>query len=108
MTQIFLLFFRNSFFFVCRHSNLEGSFSNGTKSRPVNLVVACGPYQVTRSDVGLHDVKYLRKENVERIMRVLGRSGTRVVTLSPCFMSGVGVKYCWNTSSSIPVFETSS
>jgi hypothetical protein len=33
VTQIFLLFFRNSFFFVYRHSDLEGSCSNGTKTR---------------------------------------------------------------------------
>jgi hypothetical protein len=37
------VFFRNSFFFVHRHSDLEGSCSNGTKTRHVNLVVACGP-----------------------------------------------------------------
>jgi hypothetical protein len=43
VTQIFLLFFCNSFFFVYRHSDLEGSCLNGTKSRHVNLVVACGP-----------------------------------------------------------------
>ena len=34
--------FRNSFFFVYRHSDLEGSCSNGTKFRHVNFVVACG------------------------------------------------------------------
>jgi hypothetical protein len=33
MTQKFLLFFRNSFFFVYRHSHLEVSCSNGTKTR---------------------------------------------------------------------------
>jgi len=43
VTQIFLLFFRNSFFFVYRHSDLEGLCLNGTKTRHVNLVVACGP-----------------------------------------------------------------
>ena len=43
MTQIFLLFSRNSFFSVYRHSDFEGSCSNGTKTRHVNLVVACGP-----------------------------------------------------------------
>jgi len=43
VTQIFLLFFRNSFFFVYRHSDFEGSCSNGTKTRHVNLVVVCGP-----------------------------------------------------------------
>jgi len=43
VTQIFLLFFRNSFFFVYRHSVLEGSCSNWTKTMHVNLVVACGP-----------------------------------------------------------------
>ena len=42
VTQIFLLFFHNSFFFVYRHSDLEGSCSNGTKTRHVNLV-AYGP-----------------------------------------------------------------
>jgi hypothetical protein len=31
--QIVLLFFRNSFFFVYRHSDLEVSCSNGTKTR---------------------------------------------------------------------------
>jgi hypothetical protein len=43
VTQIFLLFFRNSFIFVYRHSDIESSFMNGTKTRHVNLVVACGP-----------------------------------------------------------------
>jgi hypothetical protein len=33
MTQMFLLFFRNSFFFVYRHSDLEVSCLNGTKTR---------------------------------------------------------------------------
>jgi hypothetical protein len=33
VTRIFLLVFRNSFFFVYRHSDLEGSCSNGTKTR---------------------------------------------------------------------------
>jgi hypothetical protein len=33
VTQIFLLFFRNSFFFVYRHSDLEISCSNGTKTK---------------------------------------------------------------------------
>jgi hypothetical protein len=33
VTHIFLLFFRNSCFFVYRHSDLEVSFSNGTKTR---------------------------------------------------------------------------
>ena len=33
VTQIFLLFFRNSFFFIYRHSDLEVSCSNGTKTR---------------------------------------------------------------------------
>jgi hypothetical protein len=33
VTQIFLLFFRNSFFLVYRHSDLEVSCSNGTKTR---------------------------------------------------------------------------
>ena len=34
---------RNYFFFVYRHSDLEGSCWNGTKSRYVNLVVVFGP-----------------------------------------------------------------
>ena len=42
VTQVFLLFYRNSFFFVYRQSDLEGSCSSGTKSNHVNLVVACG------------------------------------------------------------------
>ena len=75
VTQIFLLFFRNSFIFAYRHSDLEGSCSNGTKTRHVDLLVACGPQRLTRSEIGLHDLKYLRKGNVERMMRVLGRSG---------------------------------
>jgi len=40
--QIFLLFFHNSFFFVYQHSDLEVSCSNGTKTRHVDLTVACG------------------------------------------------------------------
>jgi len=43
VTQIFLFFFRNSYFFVYRHSDLEDLHSNGTKTRHVNLVIACGP-----------------------------------------------------------------
>ena len=34
---------RNYFFSVYRHSDLEGSYSNGTETRHVNLLVACGP-----------------------------------------------------------------
>jgi hypothetical protein len=41
--QIFLLFFFFFFFFVYRHSDLEVLCSNGTKTRHVYLVVACGP-----------------------------------------------------------------
>jgi hypothetical protein len=41
--QIFLLFFRNSFFYAYRHSDLEGSCSNGTNTWHANLVVVCGP-----------------------------------------------------------------
>jgi len=47
VTQLFLLFIRNSFFFVYRHSDLEGSCSNGTKTMHVNLVVACGSRDLT-------------------------------------------------------------
>jgi len=39
VTQIFLLFFRNSFFFVYQHSDLEDLCLNGTKTRHVNLIV---------------------------------------------------------------------
>jgi hypothetical protein len=61
----------------------------------VNLVVFCGKLRVTRPDIGLDDLKHLRKEIVERMMCVLGRSGLRVVSISPCFRGGVrGVKYC--------------
>jgi hypothetical protein len=74
LTQIFQLFFL-LFFFLYRHSDLEGSCSNGTKTRHVNLVVACGPWRVTRSNNGLHDLKHLRKGIVELMIRVLGRSG---------------------------------
>jgi len=106
--QIFLLFFRNSFFFVYRHSDLEGSCSNGTKSRHVNFIDACGTWRVTRSDNWLHNLKHLRKGIVERMMRVLGRSVLRVVSLSPCFRGGVwGVKYCWNRCSSILAYARS-
>jgi len=69
VTQIFLFFFHNSFFFVYWHSDLEGSCSNGTKTRHVNLVVACGPWRVMISDNGLHDLKHLWKGIVERMMR---------------------------------------
>ena len=109
MTQIFLLFFRNSFFFVYRHSGLESSCSNGTKTRHVNLVGVCGPQRVTRSDSGLHNLKHLRKGIFERMMRVLGRSGLMVVSIWLCFSGGVwGVKHCWNRCSSILALETSS
>jgi len=54
----------------------------------------------------LHDTK---QGIVERMMHVLGRSGLRVISLSPCFRGGVwGVKYCWNRCSSILAFKTSS
>jgi hypothetical protein len=81
----------------------------GLKLGMVNLVVTYGPWRVTRSDIGLDDLKHLRKGTFERMMRVLGRPGLRVVSLSPCFRGGVwGVKYCWNWCSSILAFETSS
>ena len=49
---------------------------------------------MTRSDIGLDDLKHLRKGIVERTMRVLGRSGLRVVSLSPSFRGGLwGVKH---------------
>jgi len=47
-----------------------------------------------RSDIGLHNLKHLRKGIVERMMRVLRRSGPRVVSLSPYFRGGVGE---WST-----------
>jgi hypothetical protein len=56
----------------------------GLKLGMVNLVVACGPKRVTRSDIGPHDLKHLRIGIVERLMRVLRRSGLRVFSLSPC------------------------
>ena len=40
---IFLLFFHNSFFFAYQHSDSEGSCLNETKTRHVNLAVACWP-----------------------------------------------------------------
>ena len=40
--DIFVIF-PNSFFFVYQRSGLEGSCSNGTKTKHVNLIVACGP-----------------------------------------------------------------
>ena len=64
---------------------------------------------VTRSDIGLHDLKHLRKGIVESMMRVLRRSGLRPVSLSPCFRGGVwGEKCCWYRCSSILAFQTSS
>jgi hypothetical protein len=38
--------FPQVFFFVYRHSNLEGSCSNGTLIRHVNLVGACRPSRI--------------------------------------------------------------
>jgi len=73
VTQIFLLFFRNSFCFVYKLSDLEGSCSNGTKTRHLNLV-ACGPWWVARFDIGLHDLKHLRKGIFESMKHVLRRS----------------------------------
>ena len=55
----------------------------------MNLVAACGPLRVTRYDIGLHDLKHLRKGIVERMMRV-PRSGLRVGSISPYFRVGVG------------------
>jgi len=90
VTQIYVLFFRNYSFFVYLHSDLEGLCLNETKTRHVYLVVVCRPYRVTRSDIGLHDLKHLWKGIVERMLRVLDRSGLRVVSLSPLFRGGVG------------------
>jgi len=109
VTQIFLYFPVIIFFFLYRHSDLEGSCSNGTKTRHVNLVVACGPKRVTRSDIGLQDLEHLWKGIVESMMCVLRRFGPRVVSLWSCFRGGVwGVKYCGNRFSTILAFETSS
>jgi hypothetical protein len=108
VTQIFLLLF--CFFYIYiyiyRRSDLEGSCSNDTKTRHVNLVAAFGPQRVTRSNIGLHDLQHLRKGIFERMMHVLRRSGPRVVSLSPCFRCDVwGMKYCWNRCSSIKRFR---
>jgi len=103
VTKIFLLFFRNPFFFVYRHSDLEVSCSSGESCCCLRAVAG------TRSDTGLHDLKHLRKGIIERMMRVLGKSGLRVVSLLPCFRGGVWeVKNCWNRCSSTLAFETSS
>ena len=64
----------------------EGSCSNGTETRYGNLV-ACGPWRVTRSYSGLHDLKDLRKRIVERM---IGRSGQGVVSAWPCFRVDCG------------------
>jgi len=57
----------------------------------------------------LHDLKHLQKGIVEDMMRVLGMSGVREVSLSPCFMGWWwGVNYCWNSCSMILAFETNS
>ena len=94
--------FRNSIFFVYRRSDLDGSCWNGTETRHVDHVVVCGPQRVTRSDIGLHDLKHLRKRIVERMMRVLVRSGLRGGFTVAFFRGGVwGVKCCWNRCSSI-------
>ena len=39
----------------------------------MNLAGACGPWRVSTSDVGLHDLKLLQKGIVERTMGVVGR-----------------------------------
>jgi len=39
----------------------------------MNIVDACGPRLVTRSDIWLHDLKHLPKGIVERIVGVLGK-----------------------------------
>jgi hypothetical protein len=71
----------------------------------VNVVVACWPYRVMRSDIGLYELKHLRKVIIERMKGVLGRSEQKVVSLSPCFRGRLwGVKYCWNRCSSILAF----
>jgi hypothetical protein len=43
-----------------------------------------------QSQIGLHDLKHLQKGTVDRMMRVLGKSGLRVVSSLPCFRGGVG------------------
>jgi hypothetical protein len=42
----------------------------------VNLVGACGPFQVRRSDIELRDLNHLREDIVERMMVCLGRIWT--------------------------------
>jgi hypothetical protein len=82
------------FFFAYQHCHLEGSYSNGTKTRHVNLVVACGPEWVMRSDTGLHNLKHLQKGIVDHMM---------------CVRGGLeGVKFRWNGCSSIIALKTSS
>ena len=69
---------------------------NGTINRHVILVVACGPWRDTRSDIGLHDLKRLRIGIVGHMVCVLGRSGPRVSSLSLCSRGGVWwVCVCW-------------
>jgi hypothetical protein len=43
------------------------------QTRHVKLVGACRLYRVTRSDIGLHDLKHLRKGIVERMVGVFER-----------------------------------
>jgi hypothetical protein len=65
----------------------------------VYLVGACGPQRVTRSEIGLDDLRYLRKGIVKCMMGVLGRYLNRGWFYCH-LVSGVGwgVKDCWNSS----------
>jgi len=62
----------------------------------VKLVDACRPQWVRRSDIGLHDLKYLRIGIVEHMVGVLGRYLDQGWFYS-CLDAGVGwggVKCC--------------
>jgi len=88
VTQIFLLFFHNSFFFVYRHSDLEGSCSNGTKT-------ACESRCCLRAVAG-HEIWHWAERFetfTERICwaydACVGEVLLRVASLSPCFRGGL-------------------
>ena len=97
------------FFFVYRHSDLEVSCLNGTKTRHGES--HCCLWAVAGHElwhwVGRFET--FTERNCWAYDVCAGEVWTEGAFTPPCFRGGLwGVKYCWNRCSSILAFETSS
>jgi len=109
VTQIFPLFVRNSFFFVYRHSDLEDSCSNGTKTRHGESHCCLRAVAGQRIWHWIVRFETFTERNCWAYDACAGEVWTEGGFTLVLFRGGVwGVKNCWNRCSSILAFKTSS